>query len=95
MSKEFFPRSRNFSTVKEIFHNQKNFLQSRKFSEKKLLEQGSFQQIFFPQSRKFSANKDFPIAKTFFANNDQKGSLKGKSLDPFNTKSYAKIFLTL
>ena len=58
-------------------------------------KQGSFQQIFFPRSRKFSANKDFPTAKNFFANNDQKGSLKGKILDPFNTKSYAKIFLTL
>ena len=57
-------------------------------------KQGSFQQIFFPRSRKFSANKDFPIVKNFFAN-DQKGSLKGKILDPFNTKSYAKIFLTL
>ena len=35
------------------------------------------------QSKKCSANKD------------QKGSLKAKILDPFDTKFYAKTFLTL
>ena len=31
----------------------------------------------------------------FFANKDQRGFLKGKFLDSFNTKAYAKVFLTL
>ena len=35
------------------------------------------------------------IEKRFSANKDQEGFLKAKILDPFNTKSYAKIILAL
>ena len=47
-------------------------------------KQGSFSQLrIFTQSKNFSRNKD------------QKGSLKAKILDPFNTTSYAKYFNSL
>ena len=39
-------------------------------------------------------NKDVFHKQKFSTNKDQKGSLKAKILDPSNTKSYAKIFLT-
>ena len=35
------------------------------------------------------------IEGKYSANKDEKGTLKEKFLDPFNTKSYSKIFLTL
>ena len=43
----------------------------------------------------FTQTRIFTQSKTFSANKNQIGSLKAKILDPFNTKSYAKIFLTL
>ena len=55
-----FPWSRNFSTVKELFHSQETFPQSRNFS--------TVMEIFhshesFPQTRDFSANKSFTLTK--------------------------------
>ena len=70
----------------EILHNQGIFPQSREFSTIKdfFYSRGNFPQTkIFTQSKKNSANKD------------QKGSLKTKVLDPFNTKSCGKIFLAL
>ena len=72
-----------FSTVKEFFHK-KICLIKEIFHKKFFLDLGSFKQAtIFTQSKNFSGNKD------------QKGYLKVKSLDLFNIKSYAKIFLTL
>ena len=65
--------------IKTFFDSQGNFPQKFVF-----LDQGSISQTkIFRQSKNFSENKD------------QEGSLKAKILGPFNTKSYAKIFLTL
>ena len=63
VKKVTFPKSRNFSTIKEIFHNQGNFPQSKKFL--------TIKEIFCKQRS------------------------EAKSLDPFNTKSYAKRILSL
>ena len=37
----------------------------------------------------------FPQTKNSLQKKDQKGSLKVDILDPFNTKSYTKVFLAL
>ena len=54
------------------------------FTKKEVFHQQNFllDQGSFPQSKKVSANKD------------QIGSLNAKIFDPFNTKSYTKIFST-
>ena len=74
-------QSRNFSTVKEIFHNQGNFPQSRKFS--------TIDEIFH-SCKNFPQTKNFTQSKKFSANKDHKGSLKAKILNTLNMKSYAK-----
>ena len=142
VKKVSFPQSRNFSLVKELFHNQGPFLQSRNFCHGAVVDilhgQGNFLQknltwsikfstkkwsfllsrkfftrkkitwskkistnrkffhkIFFLDHGSFLQTKIFTQSKNFSANNDQKGSLKVKILDWFNTTSCAKIFLTL
>ena len=111
VKKESFPHSRKFSAIKEIFHSQGSIPQSKKFSTFKEIfhNQGNFPQsrsfstikeIFYTQgnlsqSRKFTTNKDFYTVKKVSTNKDQKGSLKAKIFGPFNTKSFAKIFLAL
>ena len=85
-----FPQTRNFSTVKESFH--KTFTWSRKYSTSKEI----FHKIFFPWSGKYSTNTNKEIFhnQKCFGNKNQEGFLKTKILDPFNTKSYEKIFST-
>ena len=78
--KENFPQSRNFSTVVEILHNQRTFPPSRHFST---VVELFYKQRIFPQLWKFSANKN------------KKGFVKAKILDSFNTKSHAKILVTI
>ena len=95
-----FPQSRKFSTknlIKKIF-NKKNRL--KKFSAAKKILHKKFDQGNFPQSRKFSTTKfsTQKLIKKIFHNQEnfpQKGSLKPKILDPFNTKFHTKIFLAL
>ena len=87
--KDLFPKSRKFSAVKKISHK-KNYLIKEIFHS-----QGMFSQKYFLRARNFSTNKDFYTDKKKTANKDQKGSLKPKILDPFNTKCYTKIFLAL
>ena len=59
----------------------------------------SVKKVSFPESRKYSTIKEIFYklrllhSERFYAYKDQKGSLKAKILDPFNTKSYVKIFL--
>ena len=77
-----FPQSKNFSKVKELF-------QSQTIVKELLHKNIFFYQVSFPQTNTFTHSKYFS------ANKDQKGSLKAKIVDPFNTKSYAKLFLTL
>ena len=96
-SSGIFPQniwSRKFSTKKfdeiyfpvtEIFHNifhQVNFPQSRNFSIKYLIKEISTKNLI---KNIFHSQRNFP----------QKGSLKAKTSDQFNTKSHAKIFLAL
>ena len=50
---------------------------------------------FFHSQGTFPQSRNFPTVKELFYSQDKKGSLKAKTLDPFNTKSYAKMFLTL
>ena len=91
-----FPQSRKFSTVKKIFLDQGTLPQSRKFFAGKEIfhKQGIFTHTnIFPCSRKFSKNKDFYTVKNTLCKESQ--NLKAKILDPFNTKSHAKVFLTL
>lgn len=79
-----------------LFHSHENFPQSFKFCTKNILDERSF-----PQTRKFLQTKSFPQTNIFtqsknvYANIDEKGFLKAKVLDPFNTTFYAKIFLIL
>ena len=101
-NQESFPQSKNFSTVKEKFHKQENFPQ------KYLLDQRSFPQTrkfttnkkfflikeIFHSQENFAQTKIFPELTKMSANKDQKGPLEAKIIDPFNTDSYAKIFLT-
>ena len=76
--------------MKEILLGQGIFTQSRNFSTAKEIFHKNFlfDQGNSPQKRKF-----FTV-KFFSANKDQKACPKATILDPFNTKSYAKIFLT-
>ena len=97
--------------IKEMFYKQESFPQSMKFSRKKFtksrtntfnLDQENFLQTKkFPTSKNvfldqgsFSETKIFTQSKNISANKDQ-SSLKVKILDPFNTKFYPKVFLTL
>ena len=110
-NQRIFSHSRNFSLAKELFHSRGNFPQSRNFSTYILLDQGNFPQknlldqrnvptrmfstkLFFLDQGSFPQTKISRVKKIFVIK-DQKGSLKAKILDPFNIKSYAKIFLTL
>ena len=85
----------NCSKNNEVFYCQRNFL------HKNLLDQKNFQKarfsakLFFLDQVSFTQTKILTQSKKFSANKDQKGSLKAKILDPFNTKLHAKIFLTL
>ena len=97
-SQGIFPQSKNFSTIKKIFHCQHIFPPSRNFFTIKDI---FYSQGIFPQSRKFFTAREFQQSKNFSTvkkvstDKGYTGSLKAKSLDPFNAKSYAKIFLTL
>ena len=53
------------------------------------------QESFFHNQGSFPQTKIFTPSQNFSGNKDHKGSLKAIILDPFITKSYAKIFLTL
>ena len=77
-----FPQSKHFSKVKELF-------QSQTIVKELLHKNFFFYQVSFPQT------KTFTHSKYFSANEDQKCSLIAKIVDPFNTKSYEKLFLTL
>ena len=77
-----FPQSKHFSTFKKLFQSQTIV--------KELLHKN----IFFYQGS-FPQTKTFTHSKYFSANEDQKCSLIAKIVDPFNTKSYEKLFLTL
>ena len=70
----------------------KHFTGSRKFSTNKEVFQ---KKVFFLDKGSIPQTNIFMQSKKFSANKDQKGSLKAKILDPFNTKFYAKTFLTL
>ena len=90
-----------FSAVKNpqsTVHSQGNFPQSSKFSTVKEIFtiNGIFHnQGIFLQSRNFSTIKETFTIQKFSAKKDQKDFLKAKILDAFNTKSYAKLLLTL
>ena len=89
-----FPQSKNLSTVVEILYNQGIFPQNRKFSSIKEFfhRRGNFQKSKILQK---SFCKVSAQSKKFLQTKIQKGFGKAKILDPFNTKSYAKIFLAL
>ena len=76
----FCSQESKFSTVKKTFHKK-------------------FDQENFPKN---IWSRKFPLVKEFFYKKKihqeyvpEKGSVKAKILDPFNTKSHAKIFLAL
>ena len=77
-----------FSTIKAFFQSQGTFPKSNH-------SQGTSPQKYFFYQGSFPQTKFFTHSKYFSANEDQKGSLKAKIVDPFNTKSYAKLFLIL
>ena len=72
-----------FSTVQEFFHIEEFFPQTRKFCTK----------FFFLDLKSFSPEKKKKKKKNERKN--QKGSIKFKILDSFNSKLYPKVFLTL
>ena len=84
------------SAVKKVsFHNQffpsqEIFPQSKHFDT---IKEFFHSQGIFPHLWKFSTIKEFFHNQKLSANKDQKVPLK--ALDPFNSKSYAKLFLTL
>ena len=83
-----------FSAVKNVFHNQENFVDQGIFhSQQNFTQVRKVFQFLFPLSSNFSTNTEFlhnqrllhsPRSKNFWF------SIKGKILDPFNTKFYAK-----
>ena len=88
----FWSQGIMFSTVKGNFPVQGVFPHSRKVPTKKnwsrkfSIANAVFHKMLLPWSKKFFSNKNFLQAK------NQKGSVKAKILDPFNTKSHAKYF---
>ena len=86
--KQILHSRRDFSQknlIKEIFHKK---IWWRKFSKAKEI----FYKVVF--LKKFDQGK-FPQTNIFCKQNNQKRSFNAKILNPFNTKSYAIIFLAL
>ena len=94
--KKCFTLSRKCYINNEILYSQGNLPRKAfAWTKKSYTNKKVFQKHFLSWSRKSSTNKDFYPVKKFSANKDQKGSTKAKILEPFNTKFYVKIFLTL
>ena len=64
-----FSLSRDFSTVRKLFHSQKNFSTVKELFHKQesLPQTGKFFTWIFPWSKKFSTNKDFYTVKKISA----------------------------
>ena len=87
-----FSTNKFFSLIKEIFHKKGSFHDQGIFPQTKIFFM--IKEIFHKQ-RSFPQAKIVPWLKKPSIVKDQKCFLKAKILDPFNTKSYTKLYCLL